>query len=154
MGLWGSKQTKEVNIKNPESGGQVFVTQNAIENLLRSAEEAQNPTQPAESNKVSDNNSSNSNDARLSPDLLDKRIAEYEKNMLTSFNAASAEVDNLFRERYQTVPVCLDMQKTVNTCYTDNRSQPLKCLDIANQFIKCIEKERQNRFGLTANPSS
>jgi hypothetical protein len=147
MGLGRSKEQKEINIKNPDPEGQVFVTQNAIDNVVRSAEQAQNPSNNSKSK------GENGQDLRLLPDLRDKRIADYEKNILVNFEKASVEVDNLFRERYQTVSVCLDLQKIVSACYTDNKSQPLKCLDITNQFIKCVEKERQSRFGLTA-PSS
>jgi hypothetical protein len=150
MGLSGSKQQKEINIKNPEPEGQVFVTQNAIDNVVKSAEQA---TNPSNGSATKQKNSDSGQDARVLADLSEKRLVEYEKNMLANFEKASVEVDNLFRERYQTVPVCLDLQKNVSACYTENKSQPLKCLDITNQFIKCIEKERQSRFGLTASSS-
>lgn len=146
MGLWGSKQQKELNIKNPEPNGQVFVTQNAIENVIKSNGDTKTSKQDA--------STSSSADLKLSADLSDKRIQEYERNMLVSLDKAAKEVENLFKERYQTVPVCLEFQKSVSQCYAVNKGQPLKCLDVSNEFLKCVEKERQNRFGLAPLSSS
>ena len=39
MGLWGSKQQKEVSVANPEPIGQVFVTENALNNVIKTVEE-------------------------------------------------------------------------------------------------------------------
>ena len=151
MGLWGSKQQKEINIQNPVPEGQVFVTQNAIDNVIKSNKETDS-NGSSKSQQQSDNASgADVIDSTLS-DLADKRISEYERHLLANFEQASKEVETLFKERYQTVPVCLDLQKTVSECYTNYKEQPLKCLDISNQFLKCIEKERQTRFGLS--PSS
>ena len=148
MGLWGSKQQKEINIKNPEPSGQVFVSENALDNVIKSMDSAK-----SNGKKQQTQNAAQQSDLQLLPDLYDKRILEYEKQLLTNFDKASKEVENMFKERYQTVPVCYDLQKDVSACYTTNKNQPLQCLDIANQFMKCVEKERQNRFGLTAlNP--
>lgn len=38
MGLWGSKQQKDVAIANPESIGQVFVTEDALKNVIKTVE--------------------------------------------------------------------------------------------------------------------
>ena len=84
----------------------------------------------------------------LSADLYDKRLLEYERNLIQGFNTASKDVEELFRQRYRTLPVCADFQKKVSECYTSNVSAPLKCVDIAQEFVKCVEKERQAKFGL------
>ena len=153
MGLWGSKQQKDITIKNPEPEGVVNVTPNAIDNIIRTQEQAERKakgqSEPASKSQESQSTpSENYADLRLQADLQDKRIADYERNLLANFEQATKEVENLFRDRYQTVPVCMDEQKSVSECYTEYRGQPLKCLDIANKFIQCVEKERQSRFGL------
>jgi len=49
--------------------------------------------------------------------------------------------------RYQQLPVCIDLQKETSHCYSEFPDQPLRCLDIANKFIKCIEAERLKHLG-------
>lgn len=141
MGLWGSKQKKELNI----SSNEIFVTEDALTNVIKNAKD-----------KTTDNKQANdqqqqqpaTTDLKLSTDLYEKRLVEYEKNLINGFNSASKEVESLFRDRYQTLPVCFDLQKSVSDCYTENAKLPLKCVDIANQFLKCVEKERQSKIGL------
>lgn len=43
MGLWGSKQQKDVSIANPEPIGQVFVTDDALKNVIKTVEEQKSP---------------------------------------------------------------------------------------------------------------
>lgn len=86
--------------------------------------------------------------AQQAGDLYDKRLLEYERNLVKGFNTASREVEELFRDRYRTLPVCADIQKRVSECYSSNTSAPLKCVDIAQEFVKCVERERQAKFGL------
>jgi hypothetical protein len=148
MGLWGSKQQKDINLRNPEPQGAVFISESAIDNIIKVSEQQQQ--QQAKSNNQQQQPKSNELDLRLLPDLNDKRIEQYEQNLIANFNEATKEVEKMFHERYQTVPVCIDLQKSVSECYKSNKDRSLNCLDIANQFVKCVEKERQNRFGLTA----
>jgi hypothetical protein len=141
MGLWGSKQQKDIKINNPEPA-EVFVTEKAITNVLHSVNDSKNA-------KKKGNPDVANNDMRLLPDLHDKRIAEYEHELLKGFGQATKEVEELFKERYQTVPVCLDLQQNVSKCYSQNSKSPLNCIDLVNEFNKCVELEKQKRFGLT-----
>lgn len=38
MGLWGSKQQKDLSVSNPEPIGQVFVTDDALKNVIKTVE--------------------------------------------------------------------------------------------------------------------
>jgi hypothetical protein len=143
MGLWGSKQPRDLNINKSDSPGQIFVTENAISNVLKSVENNSNAA-------ASINDTSSEKDKKAAVELSENRIAEYERNLVQGFNAASKEVEELFRERYKTVPICFDLQKSLNECYTLNSKQPLKCSDLSNEYIRCVEQERLNRYGLPA----
>jgi hypothetical protein len=158
MGLWGSKQKRDINLENPsQTPGQVFLSEDAITNILKTAQDnnvSNNSTKLNDKRKSPPSNDSNSSDLKLIPDLHDKRIQEYEKQMVTSLENASKYVENMFRDRYKTIPVCNDLQKSVSKCYSDNSNQTLKCLDIANQFIKCVEDERQSRLAGGFNRNS
>lgn len=148
MGLWGSKEQRNITIKNTEPAGQVFVTEDAITNVLETVNESNKPKTKAEPTRIEEPAAKNAElDLRLLPDLHDKRINEYEKNLISSLEQASKEVENLFRERYTTMPVCLNLQQQVSQCYSENPNKTLNCLDIANKFVKCVEQERQRKLG-------
>ncbi|RNA29550.1 MICOS complex subunit MIC19 isoform X2 [Brachionus plicatilis] len=143
MGLWGSKQQREIKISNPEPKPEVFVTESAISNVLKTVKDSAKETKKLEEKRPEDF------DLRLSTELHDKRISEYEKNMVDGLNLASKQVDELFRERYTTIPVCSELQAKVSKCYSENSDRTLNCLEIANEFIKCVEQERQKKIGFT-----
>ena len=141
MGLWRSKQAKNVSIVNPEEGhGQIYVTDDAIQTMLTTVESTKDSKTKAKNDAISttQNTQTNQNqlDLRLLPDMRDKRIAEYEHTLIDGFSQSTKEVENLFKERYKTFPVCFDLQKNITQCYSEYPNQPLKCLDISNQFIK------------------
>ncbi|CAF0845838.1 unnamed protein product [Brachionus calyciflorus] len=146
MGLWGSKQKRDITVPNPEAAAQVFVTEEAITNVLKTFQES---TNQSKKNIEEPKPAPASLDLHLSPDLHDKRISEYEKGLVEGAKQASKEVEEMFRERYTTMPVCVDLQSRVSKCYSDNSDRTLNCLDVANEFIKCVENERQKKFGLT-----
>lgn len=141
MGLWGSKQQREIKITNPEPKPEVFVTENAITNVLKTVKNSANETKKTDESK--------SVDLRLSAELHDKRIVEYEKNMIEGLSSASKQVEDLFRDRYTTIPVCSELQAKVSKCYSENSDRTLNCLEIANEFIRCVEQERQRKVGFT-----
>lgn len=151
MGLWGSKEPRSVTIKSPDDVAEVQLSEEALTNLVKiintekkskkdGASSAKNAASPSSS---ADNNNNNNNTLRLLPDLHDKRIETYERNLVQNFDKASKEVDAMFRERYKTIPVCFDVQKTVQACYQENPSLPLKCNDIVSQYLRCVEQERK-----------
>ena len=154
MGLVGSKNKREITISNPEQPGQVYVTEDAITNIINSAKSNASQTNKPEAQKTQKQNETKGPtsdlDTKLNSELHDKRILEYEKSLIDGFTKSSAEVENLFRDRYTTYPVCYDLQKNIVKCYSDNPKQTLNCLDISNEFVKCVERERQKKYGLPA----
>jgi hypothetical protein len=148
MGLWGSKQKRDIVIENQQIPGQIFVTEDAITNVLKTVQEGNSSSKASDANPSDQKSKLNEpvGSLKLSPDLHDKRINEYESTLVTNLENASRYVENLFRDRYQTIPVCHELQKSVDQCYNDNANRTLNCLDIANKFIKCVEEERQSRL--------
>ena len=138
MGLWNSKQTKNVTVSNPEISGQIYVTDDAVQTMLNTVESSKETVNAKKTSKISDANEKTQGqlDLRLLPDMRDKRISEYEQSLVEGFSKSTLEVENLFKERYKTFPVCFELQKSITQCYNENSKQPLKCLDISNQFLK------------------
>jgi len=143
MGLWSSKQTKNVTVTNPEPmNGQIYVTDDAIKTMINTVESSKEIPDAKNTGKSSDGidkksgNDQGQIDLRLLPDMHDKRISEYEHNLMEGFSKSTLEVENLFKERYKTFPVCFELQKSITQCYNENPKQSLKCLDISNQFLK------------------
>lgn len=144
MGLWGSKPTRELTVKNAEKPAEIYVTENALSNVIKTS------TNQEQTNQENNNSSKQNANViqQLPPNLHDKRIDIYEKSMLEKFNETTKEVEKLFGERYESLPVCLDLQANIANCYTENPKHPLKCINIANQYLKCVELERQKRLDL------
>ena len=138
MGLWGSKQKRELEIPNEPIG----VSVDALNAILDAAEapKAQATlanTQTPPPAPV---------DLHLSAELHDKRLLAYERGMIESLDSSSKYVEGLFRERYRTAAVCGELQASVSACYAQHPRATLNCLDIANKFIKCVEDERKARL--------
>ena len=144
MGLWGSKQPRSVTIKSPDDVAEVQLSEEALTNLVKTINaENKSKKEVATGNKNASASSDNNTPLRLIPDLHDKRIETYERNLAQNFDKASKEVEAMFRDRYKTIPVCFDVQKSVEACYQDNPSLPLKCNDIVSQYLRCVEQERK-----------
>ena len=98
MGLWGSKQTKNVVVKNPDAA-EIYVTEGAFDNILKSTQPAVEETKqppvlneptPAAPIEVKVN---------LSAGLNDKRLVDYENAMIAKFDSTTRDVENLFNDR-------------------------------------------------------
>ena len=143
MGLWSSKPTRELIIKNPEKPTEIFVTEDALNQVIKSSTANDSPTPPSPPPP-----SETAPKPKKKETQDDKRLAEYENNMLAKFNETTSNVEKQFGERYETLPVCLDLQASISSCYSENAKQPLKCSSLANEYIKCVEAARQKRLGL------
>jgi hypothetical protein len=140
MGLGSSKsEAKEIKVNRAE----VLITHDAVVNLNRqfNQEPVKEPIVVVEAKPQ---------EQTLLNLEINQRINDYEDRLVNSFNSASKEVEDLFRTRYKTMPICVDLQNSVVECLNSNTKYPLKCLDVSNQYLKCVESERQNRFNLTA----
>jgi hypothetical protein len=139
MGLGSSKEARDITISASDVGV-VRISEAAVDNIKESIDIKNNAVIP----KVEERFRNEDEKA------LAARLEEYEKNLIQNFKKASKDVELLFRDRYKSIPVCLDLQQTVMNCYSQNPKYPLKCLDISEQYIKCVENERLNRFKVSS----
>ena len=144
MGLTSSKEAKDVTITAADVGV-VRISEEALNNIkdIIETETSKSETKVEESKPaiIQKERAPTENEAALAA-----RLDEYEKKMIHNFKNATKDVEEMFRDRYKTLPVCLDLQQLVKNCYNENQKYPLKCLDISEKYIKCIENERLNRF--------
>ena len=146
MGLWSSKQeaTRELKVKN-ESPREIFVTEKVINSITSNLK---NESQPTTTTTITPSSSS------LSPQdpkqiINEQILADYEETMLLNFNKTTKEVEKIFGDRYESLPVCLDLQSSISNCYAENLKYPLKCINFANEYIKCVELARKKRLELS-----
>ena len=158
MGLGSSKESRELTIKASDLGI-VRISEEAVHNIAQTVDTIiKNENQPKEEDaaakevqiqiveKIVEKIVPSENEA-----ILTARLEDYEKNLVNNFKKGAKDVEDMFRDRYKTTPICVDLQELVLECYKKNQSSSLKCLDISEKYIKCVEKERLNRFN---NPSS
>ncbi len=86
MGLGGSKQAKDINIKNPEANSsEIYITQNALNSVLEAPTDQKAEKKPEIT--------------PASVEETDKRVAEYEQNLLKTFDETTRRVEDLFNDR-------------------------------------------------------
>ena len=147
MGLGSSKPKRDITITAADIGV-VRISEEAVENITETVETAINKEKQKtneENNKVKEviveKIVPSENEIALAA-----RLEEYEKSLVNNFKKATTEVEEMFRDRYKTMPICVDLQQLVMECYSQNSKSSLKCLDISEKYIKCVENERLNRF--------
>jgi hypothetical protein len=152
MGLGSSKESRELIIKASDVGV-VRISEEAVNNIAQTVEiiiKNDNKSKVEEEKEVQiqivEKIVPSENEA-----VLAARLEEYEKNLVNHFNKGTKDVEDMFRDRYKTTPICVDLQELVFECYKQNQKSSLKCLDISEKYIKCVENERLNRFN---KPSS
>lgn len=139
MGLTNTKESRDIKVVAADVGV-VRITEDAIENIEKTIrqqrqeqlEEKQVEPEQQETRQVTFKNDNESK----------KRLDEYENRLITSFEKASQEVDELFKRRYQSTPVCHSLQQQVYECYKQNPNQTLNCIELVNKYIRCVEDER------------
>ena len=92
MGLWSSKQSKDITVKNPEADTrEIYISQDALNKVMNeTAPKAAEPEKPKEKGADSEEHIK---------DLVDARVEDYEKNMKISFDKTTRDVENLFIDR-------------------------------------------------------
>jgi hypothetical protein len=149
MGLWSSKQeaTRELKVKN-ESPREIFVTEKVINSITSNLKNESQPTTTATTvTPLVPSSTTSSQDPKQ---IINEQIlADYEETMLLNFNKTTKEVEKLFGDRYESLPVCLDLQSSISNCYAENLKYPLKCINFANEYIKCVELARKKRLELS-----
>jgi hypothetical protein len=149
MGLWSSKQeaTRELKVKN-ESPREIFVTEKVINSITSNLK---NESQPTTTTTITPLVPSSSSSSSQDPKQIinEQILADYEEAMLLNFNKTTKEVEKIFGDRYESLPVCLDLQSSISNCYAENLKYPLKCINFANEYIKCVELARKKRLELS-----
>ena len=145
MGLGSSKEeARTLTINYADMGGMV-ISQKAVENIV-------DPIKEKKKKPASEDDVKKSKEQRTAESAASiKRLQEYESLVVKGFNKSAKEVEELFQTRYNIQPVCGELQQQVQQCYSQNPSECLKCLDIVNKFVKCVEDERQTRVKITTN---
>uniref|UniRef100_A0A5F8GP91 Coiled-coil-helix-coiled-coil-helix domain containing 3 n=1 Tax=Monodelphis domestica TaxID=13616 RepID=A0A5F8GP91_MONDO len=73
---------------------------------------------------------------------LEERSAEFYKVTTEQYQRAADEVESKFR-RYETHPVCADLQAKILQCYRENPQQTLSCSTLATQYQHCVNHAKQ-----------
>nr|XP_056702603.1 MICOS complex subunit MIC19 [Euleptes europaea] len=77
---------------------------------------------------------------------LEERSAQFYKVTTEEFQKAVNEVDARFK-RYESHPVCVDLQSKILQCYQQNSRQTLSCSTLANEYLKCVNLAKQGMAG-------
>ena len=98
MGLWGSKQVKNVVVKNPDAA-EIYVTEGAFDNILKSTLPVEATKEPPLVNEPTPSTAPVEVKVNLSAGLNDKRLVDYENAMIAKFDSTTRDVENLFNDR-------------------------------------------------------
>nr|XP_054093669.1 MICOS complex subunit MIC19 isoform X6 [Callithrix jacchus] len=75
--------------------------------------------------------------------------SEFYKVTTEQYQKAAEEVEAKFK-RYESHPVCADLQAKILQCYRENTHQTLKCSALASQYMHCVNHAKQ--VGVPARP--
>ncbi|XP_072327217.1 coiled-coil-helix-coiled-coil-helix domain containing 3a [Scyliorhinus torazame] len=77
---------------------------------------------------------------------LEDRSAEFYKLTTEQYQTAVSEVESKFK-RYESRPICAELQEDVLRCYQKNPDQTLSCSALAKQYMHCINYAKQSLLG-------
>ncbi|XP_078409179.1 coiled-coil-helix-coiled-coil-helix domain containing 3a [Cetorhinus maximus] len=77
---------------------------------------------------------------------LEDRSAQFYKLTTEQYQKAVGEVESKFK-RYESQPICAELQEDVLRCYQKNQDQTLSCSALAKQYIHCINYAKQSLLG-------
>ncbi|KAL3048120.1 hypothetical protein OYC64_006822 [Pagothenia borchgrevinki] len=76
---------------------------------------------------------------------LEERSAQFYKVTTENYHKAADQVNAKFR-RYETYPVCADLQGQILACYKENVGKTLNCSNIATLYLQCVNNTKQNKL--------
>ncbi|XP_046729239.1 coiled-coil-helix-coiled-coil-helix domain containing 3a isoform X2 [Silurus meridionalis] len=76
---------------------------------------------------------------------LEERSTQFYKATIENHHKAADEVNAKFR-RYETSPVCADLQGQILKCYRENAGKTLLCSNIASLYLQCVNSAKQNKL--------
>nr|XP_028601156.1 MICOS complex subunit MIC19 isoform X1 [Podarcis muralis] len=77
---------------------------------------------------------------------LEERSSQFYKVTTEQYQKAVEEVDARFK-RYESRPVCADLQSKIFQCYQENSQQTLSCSVLASEYLKCVNHAKQSLAG-------
>ncbi|XP_014463064.1 MICOS complex subunit MIC19 isoform X1 [Alligator mississippiensis] len=73
---------------------------------------------------------------------LEERSAQFYKVTTEQYQKAANEVEARFK-RYESHPICADLQGKILQCYQQNSHETLSCSALANQYLHCVNHAKQ-----------
>ncbi|KAF5896146.1 MICOS complex subunit MIC19 isoform X1, partial [Clarias magur] len=73
---------------------------------------------------------------------LEERSTQFYKVTNENYHKAADEVNAKFR-RYESTPVCADLQGEILKCYRENAGKTLLCSNIASLYLQCVNSAKQ-----------
>ncbi|KAM8882858.1 coiled-coil-helix-coiled-coil-helix domain containing 3a isoform 2-T2 [Synchiropus picturatus] len=74
---------------------------------------------------------------------LEERSAEIYKITTDNYHKAADQVNAKYK-RYESRPVCADLQGQILACYKGNVGKTLLCSNIAAKYLECVNSAKQN----------
>ncbi|XP_051911434.1 coiled-coil-helix-coiled-coil-helix domain containing 3a isoform X2 [Hippocampus zosterae] len=75
---------------------------------------------------------------------MEERSAQLYKVTTENYRQAADQVNAKFK-RYETHPVCADLQGQILACYRENAGQTLHCSNIAAKYLQCVNNAKQKK---------
>ncbi|XP_069721905.1 MICOS complex subunit MIC19 isoform X2 [Phaenicophaeus curvirostris] len=77
---------------------------------------------------------------------LEERSAQFYKVTTEQYQKAADEVSARFK-RYESHPICADLQDKILQCYRQHAQETLSCSALANQYLRCVNTAKQSMLG-------
>ncbi|XP_073508583.1 MICOS complex subunit MIC19 isoform X2 [Phyllobates terribilis] len=77
---------------------------------------------------------------------LEERSAQFYKVTTEQYQSAANTVESRFK-RYESHPICADLQAKILQCYQQNPQQTLSCSVLASQYLQCVNSAKQSVLG-------
>ncbi|KAG8576797.1 hypothetical protein GDO81_009976 [Engystomops pustulosus] len=77
---------------------------------------------------------------------LEERSAQFYKVTTEQYQSAANTVEARFK-KYESRPVCADLQAQILQCYQQNPQQTLSCSVLARQYLQCVNSAKQSMLG-------
>ncbi|XP_064905395.1 MICOS complex subunit MIC19 isoform X1 [Columba livia] len=77
---------------------------------------------------------------------LEERSAQFYKVTTEQYQKAADEVSARFK-RYQSHPICADLQEKILQCYRQHAQETLSCSALASQYLRCVNHAKQSMLG-------
>ncbi|XP_010128141.1 PREDICTED: MICOS complex subunit MIC19, partial [Chlamydotis macqueenii] len=73
---------------------------------------------------------------------LEERSAQFYKVTTEQYQKAADEVSARFK-RYESHPICADLQDKILQCYRQHAQETLSCSALAGQYLRCVNHAKQ-----------